>query len=172
MSNLVLQQGIENRIFVIRNQRVMVDRDLAELYEIETKHLNRQVRRNKHRFPKEFMFTLTVKEKNELVTKCHRFQSMKYSSSLPSVFTEHGVAMLATVLNSEIAVKMSIEIIKTFIKLRKIISTHKQVAKKLKQLEGKIDKHDEDIRSLFEAIRQLTTNGQKPKKKIGFYIGE
>jgi len=170
--NLISQQTIENRIFIIRNQRVMIDRDLAELYEIETKHLNRQVKRNKHRFPKEFMFVLTTKEKSELVTKWHRFRPMKHSSSLPCAFTEHGVAMLATVLNSEIAVKMSIEIVKTFIKLRKIILTHKQVAKKLKQLESKIDNHDIEIRSLFEAIRQLTTEQVKPKRRIGFYVNQ
>ena len=148
----------------------MIDRDLAELFCVETKHLNRQVRRNHDRFPKEFMFRLTKRERNELVTNWHRFKILKHSTSLPYVFTEHGVAMLATVLNSSIAVKVSIRIIKTFIKLRKVISAHKHLAGKLKKLESKIGKHDEEIRSLFQAIRELTTEAQKPKRRIGFYL--
>ena len=110
---LILQGAIEQRIFLIRGQRVMVDRDLAELYGVETKYLNRQVKRNKQRFPREFMFQLIPNERDELVTNWHRFESMKHSSVLPYAFTEHGVAMLASVLNSDIAVKISVTIIKT-----------------------------------------------------------
>jgi hypothetical protein len=91
MKDLIPKETIEQRIFLIRNQKVMIDRDLAELYGVETKHLNRQVKRNIQRFPEEFMFQLTNKERNQLVTICHRFKTMKHSSSLPYAFTEHGV---------------------------------------------------------------------------------
>src|ERR1051326_5971028 len=100
MTSIAKYDEIEQRIFIIRGHKVMIDRDLAELYNVPTKHLNRQVKRNKIRFPKEFMFRLTTKEKNELIANCHRFESLKHSIVLPYVFTEHGVAMLATVLNS------------------------------------------------------------------------
>ncbi len=161
---------IEQRIFLIRGQKVMVDRDLAELYEVETKYLNRQVKRNKDRFPSEFMFQLTLKEKQELVTICHRFRTMKHSSALPFAFTEHGVAMLATVLRSERAVKISIHIIKAFIKLREFLSVHKELAQKLKKLESVVERHDAQIKSIFEAIRQLMIPPLDPlKRKIGFH---
>jgi len=137
MSNIIPIERIENRIFLIRGQKVVIDRDLAELYEVETKHLNRQVRRNIDRFPKEFMFQLNAREKNQLVTNCHRFKTLKHASSQPYAFTEHGIAMLASILKSERAIKISIYIIKTFIRLRKFIFTHKKLAQKLKKLEQK-----------------------------------
>ena len=146
----------------------MVDRDLAELYGVETKHLNRQVKRNIQRFPEEFMLQLTIEERNQLVTICHRFKTMKHSSSLPYVFTEHGVAMLASVLKSDRAVKISINIIKAFVKLREMLSTHKELAHKLAQLERKIEKHDDEIKLVFDAIRQLMTPPEPKRKRIGF----
>ena len=146
----------------------MVDRDLAELYGVETKHLNRQVKRNIQRFPEEFMLQLTIEERNQLVTICHRFKTMKHSSSLPYVFTEHGVAMLASVLKSDRAVKISINIIKAFVKLREMLSTHKELAHKLAQLERKIEKHDDEIKLIFDAIRQLMTPPEPRRKRIGF----
>lgn len=147
----------------------MIDRDLARLYGVETKYLNRQVRRNIERFPEEFMFNLTREEKDELVTICHRFKTMKHSSTLPYAFTEHGVAMLASVLKSEKAVKISIVIIKAFVRLRRFLATHKELAHKLSELERKIAKHDEDIQAIFYAIKQLMTPPEKPKRKIGFH---
>src|SRR3989338_11074066 len=117
MRDLIPQETIEQRIFLIRHQKVMIDKDIAELYGVETKHLNRQVKRNIQRFPEEFMFQLNVEERNQLVSICHRFKTMKDSSSLPYAFTEHGVAMLASVLKSDRAVKISINIIKAFVKL-------------------------------------------------------
>jgi phage regulator Rha-like protein len=168
MHEIIPQEVVEQRIFLIRKQRVMIDRDLAELYGVETKYLNRQVKRNIERFPEEFMFRLTSVEKNELVTICHRFKTMKHSSSMPYAFTEHGVAMLASVLKSERAVKISINIIKAFVKLRAILSTHKELAYKLKQLERKFEKHDEEIHIIFEAIRQLMSPPEKKQRKIGF----
>ncbi len=150
----------------------MIDRDLAELYGVETKHLNRQVRRNRERFPDEFIFQLTRKEKNELVTYWHRFEPLKHSTALPFAFTEHGVAMLATVLNSERAVRMSILIIKAFVRLRQLIATHKELAEKLRLLESRIDKHDSQIQALIEAIRQLLMPPEKSKRQIGFRVEE
>jgi len=169
MHGLIPQEVIEQKIFVIKGQKVMIDRDLAELYGVETKYLNRQVKRNIERFPIEFMFQLAKEEKDELVTNWHRFQSMKHSATLPYAFTEHGVAMLASVLNSARAVKISISIIKAFVKLRRILSTHKELAHKLKELEQKVEKHDIQIRAVFDAIRKLMEPPQeKAKPKIGF----
>ncbi|MBI3755127.1 MAG: ORF6N domain-containing protein [Deltaproteobacteria bacterium] len=169
MKDFIPQETIEQRIFLIRNQKVMIDKDIAELYGVETKHLNRQVKRNIQRFPEEFMLQITMEERNQLVTICHRFKTMKHSSSLPYAFTEHGVAMLASVLKSDRAVKISISIIKAFVKLREMLSTHKELAHKLAQLEGKIGKHDEEIKLIFDAIRQLMEPpAPKKKGKIGF----
>ena len=172
MKAIIPQETIEQRIFLIRNQKVMVDREIAELYGVEAKHLNRQVKRNIQRFPEEFMLQLTIEERNQLVTICHRFKTMKHSSSLPYVFTEHGVAMLASVLKSDRAVKISINIIKAFVKLREMLSTHKELAHKLAQLERKIEKHDDEIKLVFDAIRQLMTPPEPKSKRIGFLRGE
>lgn len=169
MSSLILSEVIEKRIFMIRGHKIMIDRDLAELYGVETKYLNRQVRVNKSRFPEEFMFRLTVGERNELVQICHRFETMKHSTSMPYAFTEHGIAMLSSVLNSERAIKINILIIKTFVKLREIVSSHKELAYKIKELEARIGKHDEHICAIFEAIRQLMSPPpEKPRRITGF----
>jgi len=168
MKELITSDTLEQRIFLIRGQKVMIDRDLAELYGVKTKHLNRQVKRNILRFPQEFMFRLTQEEKEQLVPIWHRFKTIKHSTSLPYVFTEHGVAMLASVLNSDRAIKMSILIIKTFVKLREIISTHKELSYKLNELESKFEKHDAAIQGIFEAIRQLMVVPETPKRRIGF----
>ncbi|MEW6086761.1 MAG: ORF6N domain-containing protein [bacterium] len=124
--------------------------------------------RNIQRFPEEFMFQLTADEKDELVTFCHRFRTMKHSSVMPYAFTEHGVAMLASVLKSETAIKISIVIVKAFVKLREIISMHKEFAHKLNQLERKIEGHDEEIKTIFTAIRQLMASPEPKQSKIGF----
>jgi phage regulator Rha-like protein len=170
MKELIPQERVEQRIFLIRRHKVMIDRDLAELYGVKTKYLNQQVRRNIKRFPQEFMFPLTEGERDELVAICNRFKTMKHSSVLPSAFTEHGVVMLASVLKSERAVKISIIIVKTFVKLREIISTHKELAYKLCELERKIEKHDTEIRDISEAIRQLMAPPEETKRRIGFHI--
>lgn len=165
---LIPHEMIEQRIFLLRGQKVMIDRDIAELYGVETKYLNRQVKRNSLRFPPEFMFQVNGGEKAELVTICHRFRTMKHSSVLPCAFTEHGVAMLASVLNSERAIKISISIIKTFVKLREIISTHKALAAKLNELERRMEKHDEHIKVVFDVLRELMAQPEPKEKKIGF----
>lgn len=150
----------------------MIDRDLAELYDVETKYLNRQVKRNKERFPSEFMFRLTRKERNELVTNWHRFDTLKHSSVLPYAFTELGVAMLASILKSERAVRMSILIVKAFVRLREFLSTQKELAKKITLLESKIDSHDREIQSIIEAIHRLIQPPERPHRPIGFRVEE
>lgn len=165
------REDIEQMIFLIQDQRVMIDHDLAFLYGVETKHLNRQVRRNPERFPEEFMFRLTREERGELVTNCHRFRTMKHSSSPPYAFTENGVAMLASVLKSKRAVKISIHIIKTFVKLRRWVAASKDLARKLEELETRVGEHDEEIQLIFRALHELINPRkpkEKPKRRIGF----
>jgi len=165
-------EPIEKKILFIRNQKVMIDSDLAELYGVTTKRLNEQVKRNKGRFPEDFMFKLTKKEKQELVANCDHLIRLKYSSVMPNVFTEHGAIMLAAVLNSQKAIEMSLFVVRAFIRLREIISTHKGLAQKLKELELKIDSHDQHIQAIFEFINQLIAPPEKPKRKMGFTINE
>ncbi|MFH1684231.1 MAG: ORF6N domain-containing protein, partial [Candidatus Margulisiibacteriota bacterium] len=155
MSDLIPVESIERKIFVIKGQKVMIDRDLAEFYGVETKYLNRQVNRNIGRFPAEFMFRLTRDEKIELVTNWHRFRRLKHSSSLPFVFTEHGVAMLASVLKGEKAAKVSIYIVKAFISLRRLLSSHKYLGEKLNQLARKVTRHDTEIQDLVKLIKKM-----------------
>ncbi len=168
MADVIISENIENRIFLVRKQKVMIDRDIAELYGVETKNLNRQVKRNIDRFPAEFMFQLTKMEKDELVTNWHRLTSLKHSSSLPYVFTEYGIVMLAGILNSEQAVRASILITQTFVKLKEIIRTNKEIEKKINSLEKKLTNHDEEIKLLFNAIKHLLKEEEKPRKKIGY----
>lgn len=163
---------IQNKILIVRGKKVMLDRDLAELYGVETKYLNRQVKRNVKRFPDEFMFQLTVIEKDELVTNWHRFNSLKHSTSLPFAFTEHGAVMLASVLNSPRAVQASIYVVRAFVGLREFLSTHKELAQKLAELERRVGKQDGAIQTIMEAIRQLMQPPEKPKRKIGFGVEE
>jgi hypothetical protein len=167
--SLVLFEDIEQRIFLIRGQRVMIDRDIADLYRVETKQLNRQVKRNQERFPAEFMFQLTSEEKEQLVTNWHRFGSLKHSTTRPYAFTEHGVAMLSSVLNSERAIHVNMQIIRTFIRLREVASTSKEVSRKLKEFELK---YDAQFRLVFQAIRDLMKLPEKPRRPIGFQVKE
>ena len=164
---LVPQEVIASKIFLIRSKKVMLDRDLAELYEVPTKSLNLAVRRNIGRFPEDFMFQLT---KEEFESLRFQFETSKRGGRryLPYVFTEQGVAMLSSVINSERAIHVNIAIMRAFVKLRQILSTHKEMAHKLGELEKKIENHDEAIRGIFEVIRQLMAEAERPKRKIGF----
>ena len=163
-------ERIEGKILLIRNQKVMIDRDLAELYGVTTKRLNEQVKRNKHRFPEDFMFRLTKREKQEVVVNCDHLFRLKFSPVLPLAFTEYGAVMLASVLSSPKAIKMSLFVVRAFVRLREILSTHKELAQKLKELELKIDSHDQQIQATFDVMNQLLTPPEKPKRKIGFTI--
>lgn len=166
---IIAGRDIERRIFLVRGQRVMIDHDLAILYGVKTKYLNQQVDRNKERFPEKFMFRLESWERDELVAICNRFAKLKHSSSMPRAFTEHGVSMLASVLRGDIAVKISITIIETFIRLKEVFSASKELGDKLRELELKVEGHDRHIRALFEAIRALMPAPEDASvRKIGF----
>ncbi len=147
----------------------MLDEDLSILYQVPTYRLNEQVKRNIKRFPKDFIFQLTNKEAKILRSQfaISRYGGRRY---IPYAFTEQGVAMLSSVLNSERAIQVNIQIMRTFTRLRRIISSHRQLANKLKQLGRRIDNHDEEIRLIFEAINKLVAIEQKPKRKVGFYV--
>ena len=166
---IVLEKKIENKIYLIRGKRVMLDKDLAELYGVKTKALNQAVKRNIERFPEYFMFQLTKKEAEILRSQIVTLKQGEHLKYLPYVFTEQGVAMLSSVLNSRRAIQVNIQIMITFTKLREMITNHKELAEKLKQLESKVEKHDSEIQSIFNAIRQLMMPPEKPKRKIGFY---
>ncbi len=162
---------IETKIFIIRGQKVMLDKDLAILYGVETFNLNKAVKRNLTRFPSDFMFQLTREEYKNLIFQ-FGISSWGGTRKLPYAFTEQGVAMLSSVLRSERAVLVNIQIMRAFVKLREIISTHKELAQKLKELELKIESHDENITAIFDAINQLLATEEKPKRKIGFDVKE
>ena len=167
--HVALPQPIESKILNIRGKKVMIDRELAMLYGVETKYLNRQVRRNMKRFPEAFMFRLNRQEKDELVTNWHQFKSIKHSYSLPYAFTEHGVAMLASILNSETAIQISIYVIDAFVRLREFANHYSELSHSLTKLEQKVGKHDEEIGNLIQAMRDLMSIPEKPKRRIGFH---
>ena len=161
---LVPIEKIAGKIYLIRGQRIMLDRDLAELYEVETKQLKRAVRRNIDRFPADFMFELTKVELENL--RCQiGTSSWGGTRYMPMGFTEQGVAMLSSVVNSDRAIQVNIQIMRAFTRLRRMLETHKDLKKKLEEMEKK---YDEQFQIVFEAIKQLITEDEKPKKKIGY----
>ena len=169
MDDIVLnEESIKNKIFTIRGLQVMLDRDLAELYQVETKVFNQAVKRNENRFPDDFRFQLSAIEKTELVTICDRFSSLKHSSVNPYAFTEQGVSMLSAVLKSDIAVDVSVKIIRSFVNMRKFISNNALIFQRLETLEQKQFSNDEKFNKLFEAIEEKSI---KPTQGI-FYDGE
>ncbi len=172
MDSIVPIDVIERKIYLIRGQKVMLDKDLAILYGVKPIRLREQVKRNIRRFPDDFMLQLNDKEIDSMVSQ-NAIPSRKYLGGYqPYVFTEQGVAMLATVLNSERAILANIAIMRAFVKLREILTTHKELAHKLAELERKIERHDEEIKVIFDAIRQLMTPPDPKKKKIGFIVRE
>ena len=163
---------VTGRIHLIRGQKVMLDRDLAELYGVETKQLKRQVRRNIGRFPEDFMFELTKEEaevsRSQFVT-LKQGQNIKY---LPFAFTEHGILMLANVLRSEQAISVSIQIIRVFNRMREVLLSHQEILQKLEQLEGRVTGHDEEIQAIFDHLTELVSPSQQTRTAIGFKPGE
>ncbi len=167
-NNLPIEQ-IANRILLIRNKKVLLDADLAELYGTETKRLNEQVKRNRKRFPTDFIFQISATEKAEVVANCDHLEKLKYSSRLPYAFTEHGALMAATVLNTPLAVEVSVYVVRAFVKLREVFAANQQLAVKLKELEYKVGTHDGAISELIEAMRRLMAPPESShKRKIGF----
>lgn len=168
MKDIIPQEQIENRIFIVRGFKAMLDRDLAELYGVKSIRLREQVKRNLKRFPPDFMFQLTETEVDAMVSQ-NAIPSRKHLGGyLPYAFTEHGVAMLSSVLNSDRAIEVNIIIIRAFMKLREMVSLHKDLAQKLSQLERKYERHDDQIQAIFDQIREFMTFKEKPKKQIGF----
>jgi hypothetical protein len=162
-------EQIEPRILLVRGQKVLLDADLAKLYGTTTKALNQAVKRNRGRFPSEFLFTLSAEEKLEVVTNCDHLKRLKFSPNLPHAFTEHGAIMAASVLNTPRAIDVSVYVVRTFIKLRDFLAKHQELALKLAELERKVDTHDESIRLLLAAIKELMAPiPQKPRGRIGF----
>jgi hypothetical protein len=165
--------NVESAIYLIRGQRVMLDADLAAIYRVTTKRLNEQLRRNPNRFPEDFAFQLTIEELTDL-------RSQFATSSLhggrryrPWVFTEHGAIMLASVLNSDIAVQASVRVVRAFVRLREMVAANAQLAVKLEKLERRLDSHDEAIVDLFAALKRLLEPpGPKKKREIGFHVRE
>jgi len=178
MTNLIPHEHIERRIFTIRGLRVMFDSDLAGLFEVETRALNQAVKRNIRRFPLSFMFQLTQEEyenlKSQIVTSSAETPSESNSwggrRKLPSVFTEHGVLMLANVLKSDRATDISIRIIETFVKLRQVILTYSDIAKKIEEIEGRLSGQDEQFQIFQELILPLLEVNISNKRKIGFEL--
>lgn len=156
----------------IRGQKVLIDSDLATLYGVTTGNLNKAVKRNVDRFPSDFMFQL---EPEELANLKFQFGIPSWGGrrrSRPYVFTEQGIAMLSSVLNSERAVKVNIKIMRAFVKLRRMLDTNRELAQKFSELERRVGKHDEEIVEILEAIRQLMTPPEKPPREIGFHVRE
>ena len=168
MKEIIPSERILNKIYIIRGIKVMLDRDIAELYGVETRVLKQSVRRNINRFPEDFMFELTKKEfenwRSQIVMSNEDKIGLRHS---PMVFTEQGVAMLSSVLNSDRAIQVNIQIIRAFTKLRQMISSHEGLSKKVEAMEKKYDKQ---FRMVFEALKELLKSDSKPKKKIGFEL--
>ncbi|OGZ63674.1 MAG: DNA-binding protein [Candidatus Staskawiczbacteria bacterium RIFCSPLOWO2_01_FULL_37_25b] len=169
-SIIIPSEKIVSKIYIIRNRKVMIDRDLAKLYDVPTKSLNLAVKRNIKRFPEDFMFQLSKEE-----LKIWRFQIETSKSDKmglrrpPHAFTEHGVAMLSSVLNSDRAIKINIQIIRTFIKIRELLATNDALQRKIMELEKKYGSHDDKIKKIFDTLNLLLLDEKtKPKKEIGF----
>jgi ORF6N domain len=165
---IIPQEIIEKRILLIHGQKVMLDKDLAELYQVETYNLNKAVKRNRERFPNDFMFPLTEEEFKNLI---FHFGISRWGGTrkLPNAFTEQGVAMLSSVLRSPRAVQVNIEIMRAFVKLRQIVASNKELAQKLEELEKK---YDTQFKIVFDAIREIMQPPEKPKRRIGFDVDE
>ena len=157
---------LETRIILVRGERVMIDADLAAVYGMPTKALNQAVKRNPRRFPADFAFRLSAAEKSEVVTNCDHLARLRFASARPYAFTEHGAIMAANVLNSRRAVELSVEVVRAFARLREMVASHKELAKRLDELESR---YDRQFKAVFDAIRELMRPPEpKTKRKIGF----
>lgn len=162
---------IEEMIFLIRDQRVMLDSDLARIYGVTTKQLNQQFRRNRERFPDDFAFVLTNQELAQMRSQ-NVTSSRRNFRRAPIAFTEHGALMLGNILNSKTAMEASIRVVRAFVWMREQLAANKELAQKLNELESRVAEHDGALSDLFEAIRQLLHPPEKPSREIGFHIRE
>lgn len=158
---IVPVERIQQYIYVIRGHKIMLDSDLAKLYGVKTRVINQAVKRNKSRFPEDFMFRLSDKEKKQVVTNCDHLAKLKFSPVLPYAFTEQGVAMLSSVLKSKRAIEVNIAIMRTFVKLRQILADNAV-------LRRKIEEHDEKIKYIFNILGEMLEENEKPQKQIGY----
>ena len=165
-------ERIAQRIRHLRSEKVLLDSDLAQLYGVTTGNLNKAVNRNRHRFPSDFMFQLTAEEAKRLIFQFGISKSRGGRRHMPYAFTEQGVAMLSSVLNSERAVKVNIAIMRAFVNMRRMLETNRELARKFSELERRVGKHDEEIAAIIEAIRQLMAPAEKPRREIGFHVRE
>jgi DNA-binding PadR family transcriptional regulator len=165
-------QRITHAIFVIHGQKVLLDSDLAALYGVTTGNLNRAVKRNRGRFPADFLFQLSAQEAKGLIFQSGISNRRGGRRHRPYAFTEQGVAMLSSVLNSERAVKVNIAIMRAFVRLREALETNRELARKFSELEKRVGKHDEEIGTILDAIRQLMVPPPKPRREIGFHVRE
>src|SRR5262249_7551777 len=166
---LMLAERVDQLIIVVRRQRVILDSDLARLYGVTTARLNEQVKRNLDRFPLDFMFQLTKEEWESLISQIATSKSGRGGRrKLPSAFTEHGAVMAANVLNSPVAVRASIAVVRAFVRSRQLLVSHEELARKLDTLEKKFEKHDAQFRVVFDAIRQLMVPPPTTRRRIGF----
>jgi ORF6N domain len=164
-------EHIAQQILHLRGEKVMLDRDLAALYGVETRSLNQAVKRNADRFPDDFVFALSREEITRISQSVTSSSGLKFSKQVRA-FTEQGVAMLSSVLNSERAVKVNVAIMRAFVKLRQTLDTNRELARKFEQLEQRVGTHDEEIAAILEAIRQLMAPPEKPRREIGFHVRE
>jgi hypothetical protein len=162
---------IAQSILVLRGQRVMLDRDLAVLYGVETRVLNQAVKRNSDRFPEDFVFTLSREEIQRISQTVTSSASLKFSKQVRA-FTEQGVAMLSSVLKSDRAIRVNVAIMRTFVRLRQTLESNRELAQKFSELERRVGKHDDEIAAILEAIRQLMAPPEKPRREIGFHVRE
>jgi hypothetical protein len=158
-------EDISSRFLVVRGQRVMIDADLALLYGVTTKQLNQQVKRNPARFPADLAFRLRAAEKDKVVTNCDHLRQLRYAAAMPLVFTEHGALMAASVLNSPKAVEVGLFVVRAFVRMRAVVASDRELAKRLDELERKVGTHDRAIGQILEAIRQLTQPPETQKRR-------
>lgn len=171
-STILSDELIINKICLIRNHKVMLDKDLAGLYGVKPRRLREQVKRNIDRFPTNFMFQLTENETHQMVSQIATPSKQQFGGALPYAFTEHGVLMLANVLKSKRAVEVSLRLIEIFVKMRELISVHKDILFKIEQLEKKITGHDESIQMIFSTLKKLLDSPGQTRTRIGYRITE
>ena len=169
--SLTVSVPVESRILVLRRQKIILDSDLAELYGVPVKQLNQQIKRNRERFPGDFMFQLTAKEdqilRSQIVTSSGRHGGRRYP---PYAFTEHGAIMAATVLNSKRAIEMSVFVVRAFVRMREMLAKNRQLAAKINELDRRLETHDTAIQDIIEAIKELMAPEGPSKRKIGFQL--
>ena len=167
MNEIMTYHEIVSNVFYIRNKKVMLDFHLAVMYDVETRILKQQIKRNRERFPEDFMFQLTESEWRELITICDKLGAYKYSPTIPLAFTEQGVAMLSGILRSQLAIKVNIAIMRAFVKMREFMDDNKELKEKIEHLEAK---YDNQFSLVFEAINLLIKKEDEPRNPVGFKI--